>query len=78
MNQYFDTPERDLAKAKVALRLRRDGEEVIQTLKTRGQSIAGLSERNEYDWHLAKAKLDVKNSKANAGPRHWPNWTRKP
>ena len=59
-NQYFDTPERDLAGAKVALRLRRDGDEFIQTLKTRGQSIAGLSERNEYDWKLAKAKLDLK------------------
>ncbi|CAD5203147.1 inorganic triphosphatase [Pseudomonas sp. FEN] len=68
MNQYFDTPERDLAKAKVALRLRRDGEEVIQTLKTRGQSIAGLSERNEYDWHLAKAKLDVKKLEGECWP----------
>lgn len=59
-NQYFDTPERDLAQAKVALRLRRDAEQVIQTLKTRGQSVAGLSERNEWDWTLAKAKLDLK------------------
>ncbi|MEK8081826.1 CYTH domain-containing protein [Pseudomonas sp. XK-1] len=59
-NQYFDTPERDLAMAKVALRLRRDGDQVIQTLKTRGQSVAGLSERNEWDWNLAKAKLDLK------------------
>jgi inorganic triphosphatase YgiF len=59
-NQYFDTPERDLARARVALRLRRDGDEVIQTLKTRGHSIAGLSERNEFDWPLAKAKLDLK------------------
>ncbi|KIH80944.1 inorganic triphosphatase [Pseudomonas batumici] len=68
MNQYFDTPERDLAKAKVALRLRRDGEEVIQTLKTRGQSVAGLSERNEYDWHLPKAKLDVKKLDGECWP----------
>ncbi|BBP80053.1 CYTH domain-containing protein [Pseudomonas gingeri] len=67
-NQYFDTPERDLAKAKVALRLRRDGEEVIQTLKTRGQSVAGLSERNEYDWHLPKAKLDVKKLDGECWP----------
>ncbi|HSC84230.1 MAG TPA: CYTH domain-containing protein [Pseudomonas sp.] len=59
-NQYFDTPERDLAQAKVALRLRRDGEQFIQTLKTRGQSVAGLSERNEWDWYLSKAKLDTK------------------
>ncbi|MDE3739181.1 CYTH domain-containing protein [Pseudomonas resinovorans] len=59
-NQYFDTPERDLAQARVALRLRRDGEQFIQTLKTRGQSVAGLSERNEWDWYLDKAKLDPK------------------
>jgi inorganic triphosphatase YgiF len=60
LNQYFDTPARDLAAAKVALRVRRDGEQFIQTLKTRGQSVAGLSERNEWDWNLAKAKLDLK------------------
>jgi hypothetical protein len=68
MNQYFDTPERDLARAKVALRLRKDGEEVIQTLKTRGQSVAGLSERNEYDWNLPKAKLDVKKLDGECWP----------
>lgn len=59
-NQYFDTPERDLARARVALRLRRDGEQYIQTLKSRGQSVAGLSERNEWDWYLDKARLDLK------------------
>ena len=60
LNQYFDTPERDLAAAKVALRLRRDGDVVIQTLKTRGHSTAGLSVRNEHEWELPKAKLDLK------------------
>ena len=60
LNQYFDTPERELSAAKVALRLRRDGDAVIQTLKCRGQSVAGLSERNEYEWPLEKAKLDLK------------------
>ena len=59
-NQYYDTPERDLAQAKVALRLRRDGEQFIQTLKSQGQSVAGLSERNEWDWYQDKAKLDTK------------------
>ena len=67
-NQYFDTPERDLAKAKVALRLRRDGDVVIQTLKTRGQSVAGLSERNEYDWQLDKPKLDLKKLDGDCWP----------
>ena len=59
-NQYFDTDARDLAAARVALRLRKDGEQIIQTLKSRGQSVAGLSERNEWDWYLSKAKLDLK------------------
>ena len=34
-NQYHDTPGRELARAKVALRMRRDGEQYIQTLKSR-------------------------------------------
>ncbi|MGN5593779.1 CYTH domain-containing protein [Stutzerimonas nitrititolerans] len=59
-NQYYDTPGRELAQVKVALRLRRDGDQFIQTLKSRGQSVAGLSERNEWDWYLDKAKLDPK------------------
>ncbi|WP_277961870.1 CYTH domain-containing protein [Pseudomonas sp. RIT-To-2] len=67
-NQYFDTPTGELAAAKVALRLRKDGDEVIQTLKTRGQSIAGLSERNEYNWDLTKAKLDLKKLDGECWP----------
>jgi inorganic triphosphatase YgiF len=60
LNQYFDTADRDLAQARVALRIRRDGDQFIQTLKSRGQSVAGLSERNEWDWYLEKPKLDPK------------------
>ena len=67
-NQYYDTADRALAQARVALRLRRDGEQFIQTLKSRGQSVAGLSERNEWDWHLDKAKLDTKK----LGDDCWP------
>ena len=58
-NQYFDTPNHNLADAKVALRLRRDGEHVIQTLKSRGQSVAGLSERNVWNWPLEQAEIDL-------------------
>ncbi|AYC34737.1 inorganic triphosphatase [Pseudomonas cavernae] len=57
-NQYYDTPARELAEAKVALRLRRDGDSYIQTLKSRGQSVAGLSERHEWDWYLEQPQLD--------------------
>ena len=58
-NQYFDTAARDLSAARVALRLRRDGDTHIQTLKSRGQSVAGLSERNEWDWYLKTDALDL-------------------
>ncbi|MFC3607671.1 CYTH domain-containing protein [Stutzerimonas tarimensis] len=58
-NQYYDTPDRELSAACVALRLRRDGETSIQTLKSRGQSVAGLSERNEWDWYLERPELDL-------------------
>jgi inorganic triphosphatase YgiF len=68
LNQYFDTPERELSAARVALRLRRDGDVIIQTLKCRGQSVAGLSERNEYDWNLDKVKLDLKKLDATCWP----------
>jgi inorganic triphosphatase YgiF len=67
-NQYFDTPECELAHAKVALRLRRDGDAIIQTLKTRGQSVAGLSERNEYNWDVPKTKLDLKKLDGECWP----------
>ncbi len=68
LNQYFDTPERELSAARVALRLRRDGEVIIQTLKCRGQSVAGLSERNEHEWQLDKVKLDLKKLDASCWP----------
>lgn len=67
-NQYYDTASRDLAHARVALRLRRDGEQFIQTLKSRGQSVAGLSERNEWDWYLQRPELDP----ALLGDDCWP------
>ena len=52
-NQYYDTPGRELAwpRSRCACR---DGEQYIQTLKSRGQSVAGLSERNEWDWYLKR------------------------
>ncbi|WP_321348880.1 CYTH domain-containing protein [Halopseudomonas oceani] len=67
-NQYYDTADRDLAGARVALRLRRDGDTYIQTLKSRGQSVAGLSERNEWDWYLKSDALDLSLLDDNCWP----------
>lgn len=52
LNAYYDTDKGDLTHAQVALRIRRDGEQFIQTLKSKGASVAGLSERNEWDWYI--------------------------
>jgi len=48
-NVYFDTPDCALAKAKSALRLRRTPEQWLQTYKTLGKSVAGLSNRQEWE-----------------------------
>ena len=57
LNRYYDTTDFALANSQVALRIRRDGEQLIQTLKSKGSSVAGLSERNEWDWYLKSNRL---------------------
>jgi len=58
-NTYFDTPDQRLHQARVALRIREKQGRFIQTLKTRGQSRNGLSQRGEWEWSLAMDQLDV-------------------
>ncbi|HSD44914.1 MAG TPA: CHAD domain-containing protein [Burkholderiales bacterium] len=56
---YYDTPEADLAHAGVALRLRRDGDRWVQTLKGGGTAAAGLHARDEIEWDLTGQTLNV-------------------
>jgi triphosphatase len=56
---YYDTPAGDLAGAGVALRVRRDGNRSIQTLKGGGSVAAGLHERDEIEWDLTGHTLNV-------------------
>lgn len=58
-NAYFDTPDLQLQQAKVALRIRRKGNDFIQTLKTRGSAKGGLHDRQEWEWQVADEKLDI-------------------
>ncbi|MBE0623267.1 MAG: CHAD domain-containing protein [Burkholderiales bacterium] len=55
---YYDTPQQDLLRAGLALRLRRDGRRWLQTLKSRGQATAGLHLREEWEWPLPGEALD--------------------
>lgn len=58
-NQYFDTPSRDLETARMALRIRRFGDTIIQTVKTAGQGSGGLHCRGEWEWTLNSDQLDT-------------------
>jgi triphosphatase len=58
-NVYFDTPDCALAKAKSALRLRRTPDEWLQTYKTLGKTVAGLSNRHEWELPVAGEALEI-------------------
>jgi triphosphatase len=57
-NIYFDTPELELHKSGMALRLRRSGRQWLQTLKGGGSVRAGLHQRNEWEVPVTGAALD--------------------
>ena len=59
LNCYFDTPDQQLNRHKVALRIRRAGEQFIQTLKTRGTSQGGLHQRAEWEWPVSGEQLEL-------------------
>ncbi len=58
VSTYYDTPDRALAAAGVALRLRRAGSRWLQTVKGAGDAAAGLHRRAEFEWPLASPRLD--------------------
>ncbi|MBL8516007.1 MAG: CHAD domain-containing protein [Betaproteobacteria bacterium] len=58
-NVYFDTPDCELARSRMALRLRKMGPRWLQTLKTAGSGAGGLSRRGEWEFVLPDATLDL-------------------
>jgi len=58
-NIYFDTPDLTLNQNQVALRIRRAGQDYIQTLKTRGQASGGVHRRDEWEWPVAGPALEM-------------------
>jgi len=59
-NVYYDTPDQALARGRAALRVRRYGEQWLQTLKTSGtRGCSGLSARHEWEVPLESDALSV-------------------
>lgn len=58
-NIYFDTENLDLNRAKVALRVRKSGNNYIQTLKTSGSGSGGLHKRGEWEWPVSGSELEL-------------------
>lgn len=59
VNRYYDTPAGDLNRQRIALRVRQAGDRYVQTLKTRGEFVDGAHRRQEWEWPLTGAELDL-------------------
>jgi len=57
-NTYFDSPDGQLNREMMALRLRDSGGTPLQTLKTRGAISGGVASRGEWEWPLTEYALD--------------------
>ncbi|OFZ69137.1 MAG: hypothetical protein A2V79_12145 [Betaproteobacteria bacterium RBG_16_56_24] len=66
-NIYYDTPQLDLHKSGMALRLRRAGRQWLQTLKGGGSVNAGLHLRNEWEAPVAGESFDFDALEAGGG-----------
>jgi len=58
VSEYYDTPQRELASAGVALRLRRDGTRWLQTVKGDGVAAGGVHRRAEFESRVPAPRLD--------------------
>ncbi len=59
VNRYYDTPAADLKRQRAALRVRDTGTGFIQTLKTQGEFAQGAHRRQEWEWPVKSAELDL-------------------
>jgi len=67
-NIYFETPDNQLRRWDMGLRIRGFGDRYEMTLKTAGQTIGGLHQRPEYNVALAKPELDIQQLPADVWP----------
>mgnify|MGYP000107532640 CR=1 FL=1 len=57
LNIYYDTPDLQLHRQRVALRLRRTGKRWVQTIKMQGRAVGGLHQRPEWEQETAAGTL---------------------
>lgn len=80
-NVYYDTPAQDLRRQKVALRVRRlrsgspPRDVWVQTLKTAGSSVGGLSQRGEWEAVLRNGQPRLTALRHSAWPALDPDGT---
>jgi len=67
-NVYFETPDRDLRKMDMGLRVRRIDEQYTQTIKTSGKVIGGLHQRPEYNEPVEGLEPELARFKSKIWP----------
>ena len=54
---YYDTPDRKLTEAGIAMRVHREGEYYVATMKDKGNSIEGMHQRKEIKVRLSDEEM---------------------
>ena len=54
---YYDTPDRALTNEGIAVRVRREGDYYVATMKDKGNSIEGMHKRKEINVRLSDEKM---------------------
>lgn len=68
-NIYFETPDRQLRRWDMGLRIRGFGDSYEMTLKTTGKTVGGLHQRPEYNVALQKPELAIAQLPAEIWPQ---------